>query len=78
MPHRTTETLREMLFDAIEQVRDGTMDPRIGKNIADLADRIIKSAEIELKFSQTVSRLDAQGQGISPGPLLLTKEEPKK
>jgi hypothetical protein len=72
---RTTETLRSMLFDAMEKVQAGMMDHNDAKNIAMLADRIIKSAELELKYSETVSRLDAANNGINPGPILLTSRK---
>ncbi|MGB5830854.1 MAG: hypothetical protein WBG92_02530 [Thiohalocapsa sp.] len=70
--NRTTADLRDMLFDAMEPVRDGSMASRDAKAIADLADKILDSAEMELKYSQVVSRLDKEDQGVSPGPLLLT------
>lgn len=72
MSIKTTQTLREILFDAIEKVRDGKMDKANAREIGTLADRIIQTAEIELRYSLAVSRLDKDGQGISPGPLLLT------
>ena len=72
MSHKTTATLRATLLDAIEQVRAGTMEPRRAKAIADLADQVIGTADLELRYSQIVSRLDKENQGISPGPLLLT------
>lgn len=68
----TTQTLRETLFDCIEKVRSGTMSPSDARTIATLADKIIDSAELELRYSETVSKLDREGQGITTGPLLLT------
>ena len=72
MTGKTTQTLREILFDAIERIRAGTLDKAEAREIGTLADRIIQTAEIELRYSLAVSRLDKDGQGISPGPLLLT------
>lgn len=37
-----------------------------------LSAEIIKTAQLELQYSLTVSRLDKQDQGVSPGPLVLT------
>ena len=74
MSTRTTQDLRAILFDAIEKVRNGTMERAVAREIGVLADRIIQTAEIELRYSLTVSRLDKDGQSISPGPLLLTDE----
>jgi hypothetical protein len=76
--NRTTETIRELLMDAMDKVALGKMEPKQAKALADLADRVIRTAEIELKYSQVISKLDKDGQGISPGPLLLTQDkEPK-
>lgn len=75
---RTTETLRSLLFDAIEAVRAGTMDTNKAKSIALLAEKMIATADLELRYSEVVSKLDKDDQGITPGPLLLTgKVEPK-
>ncbi len=73
--HRTTESLREILFSAIESIVSGEMEIEDGKAIAILSDRIIKSAELEIKFSKMTSDLELKDQGISIGPLLLTKEQ---
>ena len=72
--NKTTASLRGVLLDSIERVRSGGMEPREAKAIADLADRIIETADLELRYSEIVSRLDKDDQGISPGPLLLTSE----
>ena len=71
---RTTETLREILFKTLDGVSQGTTDLKTAQQVANLADKILKTADIELKYSLTVSRLDKQEQGISPGPLLLTQK----
>lgn len=75
MTHRTTETLRETLFQSIEDVHSGKIDRFQAREIGNLADKIVKTAEIELRYAMTASNLDRQDQGISPGPLLLTKAE---
>ena len=72
MANETTESLRAILFDSIEKVRSGDMTVKEAKAVVDLSDRIISTAEVELRYSEVVSRLDKDDQGISPGPLLLT------
>lgn len=72
---RTTEDLRRILFDCIEKVQAGTMDHLGAREVATLADRIIKTAEIEIRYALACSTLDRQEQGISPGPLLLTNRK---
>lgn len=71
---KTTETLRETLFDTLDDLKAGRIDHKEATVISKLADSIIKTADIELKYSKTISTLDKQDQGISPGPLLLTQE----
>lgn len=71
----TTESLRRTLFEAIRDIRSGRMDERTGQVIAQLADRIIKTADLELRYAQTVSLLDKQDQGVSPGPVLLAHKK---
>ncbi|MCK5127680.1 MAG: hypothetical protein KAR42_15590 [candidate division Zixibacteria bacterium] len=71
---QTTETLRSILFETIEKVQNRSIDYQEAKAIGDLADRIIKTADLELKHAATVSKLDKEGQGITPGKLLLTQK----
>lgn len=75
---RTTETLRGLLFDAIEDVKAGRMDANTAKSIALLAEKMISTAELELRYSEVVNKLDQDGLGISPGPLLLTNEKSRE
>lgn len=69
---RTTASLRELLFDAIEKVASGDLDKEGAKSIALLAEKIIGTARLELDYAMTVSHLDQTEQGITPGPILLT------
>ena len=73
MKHRTTETLREYLFVALEQVREGAIDTGKAKAIAALADNILKTADMEIRYALTCDRLDRGKAGISVGPVLLTE-----
>lgn len=69
---RTTASLRELLFESIEAVKGGSMVVEQAKSVALLAEKIIGTARLELEYAMTVSHLDSQEQGISPGPILLT------
>ena len=71
---QTTETLRSTLFEVIKGLKAGNIEADDAKVIAILADRIIKTAELEIKYAETVSRLDLADTGVSPGPLLLTNK----
>jgi hypothetical protein len=70
--HRTTETLRGILFDALDKVLSGEMGSAEARSVSLMADKIIDTAELELQYAAMVSRLDKDEQGISPGPILLT------
>lgn len=72
MDNKTTADLREELFRTIEGVRDGSITPAAAKSIGGLAENIIATADLEMRFSELVNKLDKDDQGISPGPLLLT------
>lgn len=74
---RTTETLREELFQAIKKVREKTMDAEDAKVIATLADKIIAAAKIEMDYALVLSKLDSDKTEIPVGPMLLTKSGDK-
>ena len=70
---RTSEDLRELLFDTIERVRGGSIEPKEASIVATLADKIIRTVEVEINYAVACSQLDKDDQGINPGPLLLTQ-----
>ncbi len=72
---KTTADLREILFQTMERVAAGEIDPKEAREVSNLATRIIDSARLELDYSQTLSRLDRDGQDIATGPVLLTDQQ---
>ena len=66
--------LRAMLFETLEDVKAGRVDTATAKTVASLASEIVKTAELELRYAQTLSRLDRDQQGIIPGPMLLVSK----
>lgn len=68
----TTADLRAKLLDALDAVREGKLSATDAKAIANLAETAIATAELELRYSETLSKLDKDGQGVASGPLLLT------
>jgi len=72
--NKTTADLRATLFQTIEALQKGEITAHEAKAVSNLSDQIIKTASLELEYSKTVSHLDKEDQGISPGPLLLTNE----
>lgn len=77
MKHRTTEHLREMLFDTIDKIKSGQMDFQEAKAVSDLAGRIVQSAELELKYSEIMLKLRKEDDELSAGPVLLTQKRPE-
>lgn len=70
----TTADLRATLFQCIEAVKAGQMDPATAKTVAVLASEMVKTAQLELQYAQVVTKLDQHEGGVSPGPLLLTEQ----
>jgi hypothetical protein len=62
-PTRTTQGLRDVLFDEIEELRTGEGDPTKSMAVANLAKQIINVAKIELDFHRQIER---QADGSSP------------
>jgi len=73
--NKTTADLRERLFDSIDAVKAGTLDPKNAAQIANLAKVMIDSARLELDHSKTLSQLDKDNQNVATGPMLLGKVE---
>lgn len=77
MDNKTTADLRDEMFRTIEGVRNGSITPAAAKAVGHLAEKIIDTADLEMRFSELVSRLDKDDQGIHPGPILLTGRRQK-
>ena len=76
--HRTTEDLRNVLFEAIEGVRSGDMTPSQGNLVVKLASAILDSAKVELDASLVAMRLELSKTDVKYGPILLTGKEVKR
>ncbi len=63
---KNANTLRESLFESMKALRDGTMDVRTAKAIADTAKVIIDSARVELDYHKLVADMDAAGIEYQP------------
>lgn len=68
---RTTEGLRDILFDEIERMQTPDGDPQRALSVANLAKQIINTAKVELEFHRTIEALRAGGSEISLGALAL-------
>lgn len=72
---RTTEDLRETLFDTLDQLCAGKKTPQEAAQICNISQTILKTAEIEIKYALTLDKLDKSDTGISPGRLFLTNKK---
>lgn len=77
MKGKTTAGLRESLFETLEGVKSGKISPAEAKAVAVIAEKIIETADLELRFSSLCAHLDEGNTGVSPGPILLTQGDTK-
>jgi hypothetical protein len=68
---RTSQGLRDILFDEIEGLREGTRDPTEAMAVANLAKQIINVAKVEIDFHRQAAALDAGGAPMQMGSLQL-------
>jgi len=76
--NRTTETLREMLFETAESLRAGKISVQDAKAMVSVAGAIVKTAELEIQYAEVLHKMDASENGVNPGPMLLTQDAGKK
>jgi hypothetical protein len=50
--NRTLAGVREALFDALDRLRDGTMEPTEAKATAELCKGIVESASLQLDYEK--------------------------
>ncbi|MDD5297621.1 MAG: hypothetical protein PHU46_11980 [Rhodocyclaceae bacterium] len=53
--------LREMLFDAIREVRDGTMPPEVAETIRGLAAQVTETAKVEVAYLKVTGGISGTG-----------------
>lgn len=71
---RTSQGLRDILFDELEELRTGDGDPSKAMAVANLAKQIINVAKIELDFHRTVQAYAEQGKPLQLGSMELGSE----
>jgi hypothetical protein len=67
----TTQDLRETLFKTIQDLRTGKIEARTAGAVANLADKIIKTGDLDIRYTQLCVDLDNSDTGISAGPMML-------
>lgn len=58
---KTTEGLRDALFDEINLIREGKSNPQRARALAQLADRIIDSIRVQIQFGRLLSENNKEG-----------------
>lgn len=75
MSKRTTQGLRDVLFDEIEELRSGKGEAAKAMAIAHLAKQIINTARIEMEFIRTIAASELTGKPIGLGHLPLGTDQ---
>jgi hypothetical protein len=68
---RTSQGLRDILFDELEELRSGDGDPSKAMAVANLAKQIINVAKVEMYFHRTVQQHMEQGSQLKMGSMEL-------
>lgn len=68
---RTTETLRDILFDEIDTLRGKDGDPERARTVAKLSREILSTAKLEMQFQEMNARLNERGVNVGYEPLAL-------
>lgn len=66
---RDTSTLRDILFDELDGLRNGTSDPKRAQAVAKLSSQIIGTAKVELEYHRAVMKARAQGEAFVLGSM---------
>src|SRR5262245_22126717 len=62
---RTASGLREVLFEEIDQLRNGTSDPGRARSVALLANSVLESIQVEIEYHKYVNYA-TKGKGAVP------------
>ena len=66
---RDTSTLRDILFDELDALRDGSSDPKRAQAVAKLSAQIISTAKVELEYHKVAMKAKAQGEEFILGSM---------
>lgn len=69
--HRTTQGLRDALFDELEELRGPDGKPEKSMAVANIAKQIINTAKVELDFQRLIVQAANEGTPITLGDLRL-------
>lgn len=68
---RTTQGLRDALFDELDELRSDAANPEKSLAVANVAKQIINTAKVELEFHKFMAEQDAAGTPVTLGNLQL-------
>lgn len=68
---RTSQGLRDVLFDEIEELRTGDGDPQKSLAVAHLAKQIVNTAKVEMDFARVMTAQKQAGEPVLLGSLQL-------
>jgi hypothetical protein len=68
---RTTQGLRDILFNEIEELQTDAADPRKAMAVANLARQIVNTAKVELEFVRGLQAAKESGGSAELGSLRL-------
>lgn len=68
---RTSQSLRDALFDELEELRAGSGDPTRAMAVANLAKQIINIAKVELDFHREAAKQAEAGVPLQMGGMKL-------
>ena len=68
---RTTQGLRDALFDELDELRSDAANPEKSLAVANVAKQIINTAKVELDFHKFMSDQDSAGTPVKLGNLEL-------
>lgn len=71
---RTTQGLRDILFDEIDELRGPEANPAKSLAVANLAKQIVNTAKVELEFQRTILEFADNEHAIELGNLRLGSE----
>lgn len=75
-PARTSQALRDILFDEIEDLRSGNGDTQRAMAVANLSKQIIKVAQVELAFHRQMIENQEAGLPAGIGNMQLGSPDP--
>jgi len=69
--NRSSQALRDALFDELDDLRSGEGDPSRALAVAKIAQQIVSTARIEMEFHRMVISANEKGNNVAMGTMQL-------